>query len=201
MHAPASERNREPILAVLRGALPGRGTVLEIASGSGQHAVYFARAMPTLAWQPSDPSPEARASIAAWARAEGLDNVRPPVDLDVTRTPWPVAAADAIVNINMIHISPWEACEALLRGAAHILPLGALLVMYGPYKRGGEHTAESNAAFDASLRSRNPAWGVRDLDDVEKAAAAHGLELEQVVPMPANNLTVIYRLCTKSSTR
>lgn len=193
MHAPASERNRAPILEVLRRVLPAEGMVLEISSGSGQHAVYFGARLPGLVWQPSDPSPEARASIAAWIAAEGAENVRPPLDLDVTRRPWPVHGADAIVNINMIHIAPWSACEALLEGAASLLAVGAPLVMYGPYKRGGAHTAQSNAAFDESLHSRNPAWGVRDLDEVATLAHGLGLALEQVVEMPANNLTVVYR--------
>lgn len=193
MHAPATERNREAILTVLRRVLPSEGTVLEVASGSGQHAIFFAAALPSVIWQPSDPSPEARASIAAWTASERAENVRPPLDLDVTREPWPVDRADAMLNVNMIHISPWQACEALLRGAARVLPAGAPLVMYGPYKRGGRHTADSNAAFDASLRSRDPSWGVRDLDDVAAEAKKHALELEEVVEMPANNLTVVYR--------
>lgn len=193
MHAPASERNREPILGVLRRVLPSEGLVLEISSGSGQHAVFFGERLPGLEWQPSDPSADARASIAAWVAESGLPNVRPPLELDVTRWPWPITSAEAILNVNMIHIAPWEACEALLRGAAQALDAGAPLVMYGPYKRGGAHTAPSNEAFDQSLRSRDPAWGVRDLDDVAELAEAHGLALEEVVEMPANNLTVVYR--------
>lgn len=193
MHAPASDRNREPILAVLRRVLPPEGLVLEIASGTGQHAVFFGEKLPGLEWQPSDPSADARVSIAAWIAERSLPNVRPPLELDVTRWPWPITYADAILNVNMIHIAPWEACEGLLRGAARVLEPGAPLVVYGPYKRGGVHTAPSNEAFDESLRSRDPDWGVRDLDDVAELAAARGLALEEVVEMPANNLTVVYR--------
>jgi hypothetical protein len=190
-HAPATERNREPILAVLREVLPPAGTVLEVSSGTGQHAAFFATQLPQLIWQPSDPDPVSRASIAAWT--EGLANVQPPLDLDVTRRPWPVERADAILNINMIHIAPWRACEALMEGAAELLPAGGVLHLYGPYQRDGRHTAPSNAAFDQSLRARDPAWGVRDLDDVARAAARCGLALERVVEMPANNLSVVFR--------
>lgn len=192
-HAPATERTRGPILDVLRRVLPAEGTVLEVSSGTGQHAVYFAKHLPKLVWQPSDPDPGARASIAAWTESEGADNVRPPLDLDVTRRPWPIGRADAVVNVNMIHIAPWACCEALLEGAAELLSPGNVLFMYGPYKRGGRHTAPSNEAFDRSLRQRNPAWGVRDLDAVAAVAARHGLRLEEVVEMPANNLSVVYR--------
>jgi hypothetical protein len=192
-HAPATERNREPILAVLSEVLPASGVVLEIASGTGQHTAFFAAKLPALIWQPSDPDPIARASIAAWT--EGVPNVRPPLDLDVMRRPWPVRAGevDAILNINMIHISPWEACEALLEGAAELLPAGGLLYMYGPYRQTGRTTAPSNESFDQSLRDRNPTWGLRNLDDVARTAARHGLALERIVEMPANNLSVIYR--------
>ncbi|MCW5889019.1 MAG: DUF938 domain-containing protein [bacterium] len=191
-HAPATTRNRDPLLAVLRRLLPPAGTVVEIASGTGEHAAWFAAALPGLVWQPSDPDPEARASVAAWC--DGLANVRPPLALDA-RAPdtWPVAAADALLCVNMIHIAPWAACEGLVAGAGRLLPAGAPLVLYGPYRVGGAHTAPSNAAFDADLRARNPAWGVRDLDDVVAAAAPHGLRLEETVAMPANNLTVVLR--------
>ena len=192
-YAPATTRNREPILAVLRRVLPAEGTVLEIASGTGEHAVHFARALPGLVWQPSDRDPDLRASVAAWTRAEGVANIRAPLALDVTDDPWPIARADAVVCINMIHISPWAATEGLMRGAAAILPAGGVLYLYGPYKRGGQHTAPSNAAFDASLRAQNPAWGVRDLDDVAAAASRAGLALDEIVEMPANNLSVIFR--------
>ncbi|HYG87490.1 MAG TPA: DUF938 domain-containing protein [Azospirillum sp.] len=189
LDAPAAGRNRDPILAVLRRVLPERGTVLEVAGGTGQHAAHFAAALPDLVWQPTDPDPAHRASIAAWT--EGLPNVRPPLALDATRRPWPVERADAVLCINMIHIAPWAACLGLLGGAAEVLAPGAPLVLYGPYRRGGAHTAPSNAAFDADLRARNPEWGVRDLEAVETAAA--GFVLEEVVEMPANNLTVVFR--------
>jgi hypothetical protein len=174
---------------VLRGILPARGLLLEVASGSGEHALHFAPAFPGLTFQPSDPDPEARASIDAWC-AE-TPNVRPALALDATARDWPLARADAVLCINMIHIAPWSACEGLLGGAARILPPGAPLVLYGPFKRGGAHTADSNVAFDAELRARNPDWGVRDLEAV--AAAATGFGPPQVTPMPANNLTVAFR--------
>lgn len=190
-HYPAADRNREPILAVLRETLPSTGLVLEIASGTGQHASFFASQLAGIVWQPSDPSPAARASIASYC--EDLTNVRAPLDLDVTRRPWPVEHADAIVNINMIHISPWLACEALMEGAAELLAPGAPLFLYGPFMRGGRHTAPSNEEFDQSLRARDPAWGVRDVDDVAREGARRGLVLERVVEMPANNLSVVFR--------
>jgi len=192
-HAPAAARNRDPILEVLRRVLPERGEVLEIAAGTGEHACYFARALPGLSWQPTDPDPGARASIDAWREHEGLPNLRPALALDVTEQPWPAERADAIVNINMIHISPWEATEALLRGASATLSEGGVLVTYGPYRIGGAHTADSNARFDASLRAREPSWGVRDLDDLIQTAAEHGLRYEERVAMPANNFCVVYR--------
>lgn len=188
--APAAARNRDPILDVLRDALPSSGVVLELASGSGEHIVHFARALPDLHWQPSDPSPDARASIAAWA--QGVDNVAPPLALDAAGE-WPVVQADAILCINMIHISPWAATEGLMRGAGAVLPEGGLLYLYGPYRRAGVALEPSNAAFDADLRARNPEWGLRDLDDVSACAAQHGLRVEAVLPMPANNLSVLLR--------
>ncbi|HEV3428329.1 MAG TPA: DUF938 domain-containing protein [Paraburkholderia sp.] len=195
--APAAARNAAPILDVLRTALPVRGTVLEIASGTGQHAVHFAAALPGIDWQPSDADPRARASIAAWRDHAGLANLRAPLDLDVRREPWPVDAAigslAAIVCINMIHISPWEATIALMKGAGARVAPGGALVLYGPYRRNGAHTAPSNEAFDADLRARDPAWGVRDLEAVEALARAEGFVLEAVVPMPANNFTVVFR--------
>ena len=191
--APATERNREPILAVLKTVLPERGLVLEVASGTGEHAAYFARAFPRLLWQPSDPDPEALASIRAWREEAGLANLLEPVRLDAAAEPWPVAAADAILCVNMVHITPWAATLGLLRGAGRLLPAGAPLILYGPYRRAGVPTAPSNQAFDASLRARNPHWGLRELDTVEKEAASHGLALERLFEMPANNITAVFR--------
>ena len=190
--SPAAERNKEPILEVLRRVLPATGTVLEIASGTGQHVVHFARGLPKLSWQPSEPDARLRAAIEARVGAAALANIRPPLALDVLEKPWPLARADAIVCINMIHIAPWAAAQALLGEAGRLLHAGACLVLYGPYRRGGQHTAPSNAAFDASLRSRNPEWGVRDLDDVEALAKRSGFALQETVEMPANNLTVVF---------
>ncbi len=192
-HAPSAERNREPILAVLREVLPSRGTVLEVASGTGQHGAFFARALPHLVWQPTDVEPSALESIEAWRAEEELPNLRAPKVLDVRAPGWPVEAADALVSINMVHISPWEACQGLLRGASRVLPSGGPLVLYGPYFIEGRPTAPSNLAFDASLRERNPTWGVRELGAVTEEARAHGLELERVVDMPSNNYTVVFR--------
>jgi len=191
--APATERNREPILAVLRDELPERGLVLEVASGTGEHAVYFARALPGVVWQPSDPSPDALRSIAAWSAAAVLDNVLPPIALDAAASVWPIERADALVCVNMVHISPWTATEGLMQGAGRLLGAGAPLCLYGPYRRAGCETAPSNAAFDRDLRSRNPDWGLRDLEAVVILAEAQGLGLERVVEMPANNLTVVFR--------
>lgn len=192
-HAPATQRNREPILEVLRGVLPASGTVLEVASGSGEHAVHFARALPLLNWQPSDPSADARGSIAAWAAAEGLANVLVPLDIDASGADWSVSRADAVLCINMIHISPWEATLGLMRGAGQILPPGAPLYLYGPYRRADNPVEPSNAAFDKSLKARDPRWGLRDLEDVTNAARDNGFEPEAVIDMPANNLSVIFR--------
>jgi SAM-dependent methyltransferase len=188
--APAVQRNREPILQVLRRVLPDRGLVLEVASGTGEHAAFFAAALPHLVWQPSDPASEARASIAE--RCAGLPTVRRPLALDAAADPWPIDAADAIVCINMIHIAPWAACEGLLRGASRTLRPGKVLVLYGPYRVGGAHTAPSNAAFDEGLRAQDPAWGVRDLESVVELAGRHGLAHRETVAMPANNLTVVF---------
>lgn len=191
--APAAARNRDPILDALRRHLPAAGLVLEVASGSGEHAIHFAVALPGLAFQPSDPEEAARASIDAWAASSGLPNIRPALAIDAAAAGWPVAAADAVVCINMIHIAPWAAAEGLVRGAAAILPPGGPLVLYGPYRRGGAHTAPSNAAFDEDLRGRNPAWGVRDLEAVAALAAAQGFGPPEVTEMPANNLAVVFR--------
>ncbi len=191
--APATARNREPILEVLRAALPASGTVLEVASGSGEHAVHFAGHLPHLTFQPSDPSEAALASIAAWIDAAGLGNVRPPVRLDAAQQPWPIESADAILCSNMIHISPWGATEGLMRGAAAILKPGAPLYLYGPYFRREVETAPSNLAFDRSLRDRNPAWGIRDLEKVAALAASNGFFSPVVTEMPANNISVVFR--------
>jgi len=190
--APA-ERNCRPILDVLRQVLPAEGLILEIASGSGQHAAFFAPQFPALTWQPSDPETAARASITAWADAVKCANLRPPVELDAAAGSWPVERADAVVCINMIHISPWESGLGLLRGAARILPAGGVLYLYGPFRRGGEHTAPSNAAFDADLQARDARWGVRDVGEVAIAAHALGFGAPVIIPMPANNLSVVFR--------
>jgi SAM-dependent methyltransferase len=190
--APATQRNRDPILEVLKSELPASGLVLEIASGSGEHVVHFAEALPGLSFQPSDPNPAALASIAAWT-AEAGANVRAPVRLDVTERPWPVASADAILCINMIHISPWEATVALIEGAAAILPKGGLLYLYGPYFRREVETAPSNLGFDRSLRDRNPAWGIRDLDEVAALAQQSKFSRPRLTEMPANNLSLVFR--------
>jgi SAM-dependent methyltransferase len=191
--SPAAERNKEPIAAVLARVLPAAGLVVEIASGTGQHAEHFARNFPALVWQPTDPDPELLAITAARVAHAGLANLRAPLAFDVHASGPPVEHADAALCSNMIHIAPWSATPALLRHASAMLAGGAPLVLYGPYKRGGEHTAPSNAAFDANLRSRNAEWGVRDLDDVVLLARERGFELAEVVAMPANNLMVILR--------
>ncbi len=193
LSSPSTERNREPILAVLRRVMPEKGAVLEIASGTGQHAAYFAPRFPGLSWQPSDADPAALPSIAAWVADTDAPNLRPPVVLDVTADPWPVARADAIVCCNMIHIAPWAVARGLLAGAGRILAPGGVLYLYGPYRIEGRPTAPSNEAFDRSLRSRHPDWGVRRLEDVAGDAAGHGLVLAETVPMPADNLSVIFR--------
>ncbi|WP_421994709.1 DUF938 domain-containing protein [Roseococcus sp.] len=188
--APAVARNRDPLLDVLRGVLP-EGLVLEIASGSGEHAVHFAGALPGLTWQPSDPEEGARASIDAWTQASGLPNIRLALAVNAASRPWPIAAVDAIFCANMIHIAPWAAGLGLLRGARELLPPGAPLVLYGPFLRAGVPTAQGNLDFDASLRARDPEWGIRALEEV--ARAAEGFALDRVVEMPANNLTVVFR--------
>jgi SAM-dependent methyltransferase len=193
LYAGAAERNRQPILDVLRRVLPTSGVVLEVASGTGQHAAFFAPALPGLTWQPSDPLPAHRDSIRAWAAGAAADNLAPPLDLDVERQPWPIDRADAIVNINMIHIAPWSAAAALIAGAARLLPPAGVLFFYGPFMRDGRHTAESNQRFDERLRAEDPRWGVRDLGDLTACATAAGFDAPEVVPMPANNLSVVFR--------
>ncbi len=190
---PATARNRDAILDVLRGVLPASGSVLEIASGSGEHVVHFARAFPDLTFQPSDPEDAALQSIAAWTKDSGLKNIRPPVMLDAASGQWPAHAADAILCINMIHIAPWRASEGLFRGAARLLRAGAPLYLYGPYRRADVVTAPSNEAFDESLRSRNPEWGLRDLEAVAALAQDNGFSGPAITEMPANNLSVVFR--------
>jgi hypothetical protein len=192
-HAPAAARNREPIAEVLKAVLPPSGTVIEVASGTGQHAVHFARLFPNLLWQPTDRDSEALDSIAAWREEAALDNLLAPLRLDAAAPDWAVTAADAIVCINMVHISPWEATVGLMRGAGALLPPGAPLVLYGPYIRAGVPTAPSNLAFDESLRARNPLWGLRTLDSVRAEAEKNGLAFDRLFEMPANNLTVVFR--------
>jgi hypothetical protein len=195
-YAPAAARNTGPIRDVLSRYLPPSGPILEIGSGTGQHVVAFAAAHPELRWQPSDPDAELRASIAAWTAASGLANLRPPLDLDVMAEGWERALDGplaGIVCINLLHIAPWAACAGLMAGAGRTLAPGALLYLYGAFKRGGAHTAPSNAAFDRALRAHDPAWGVRDLEAVVDCASAHGLDLVEIVPMPSNNLSVILR--------
>ena len=191
--APAAARNRQPILDVLRPRLPTRGLVLEIASGSGEHIVHFAEALPDLVFQPSDPSPEARASIDDWVQTLALGNVRPALALDAAGDVWPLERADAVLCCNMIHIAPWEAAVGLIAGAGHILPKDGTLYLYGPYRRGGRHTAPSNEAFDLDLRRRDAAWGVRDLEAVAALAQAQGFDLPEIIDMPANNLSLVFK--------
>ena len=208
-YASATQRNREPILEVLLQVLPPNGTVLEVASGTGEHAVFFAPRLKPRKWLPSDRNPQMRASIAAWRTYEPSDNLYPPLDLDVHAPAWPVergmlpeglsgfdfetSPITAIVNINMIHIAPWSACLGLMAGASRILPANGILYLYGPFKQGGQHTSSSNAAFDESLRTSNSEWGVRDLNDVVAVAAQQHLCLIETYPMPANNLSVVFQ--------
>ena len=184
--APAAARNREPILAVLRDLLPPRALVLEVASGTGEHAVWFSTALPGLTWQPTDRDAEALASIAAWRDQAGPPNLLPPLLLDASAEAWPVTGADAIIAINMIHIAPWPATLGLLAGAGRVLRPGGLLFLYGPFREGGVHTADSNAAFDADLRAR-------DLHEITTLALQHGLLPSERIPMPSNNLSVVFR--------
>jgi SAM-dependent methyltransferase len=192
-HAPATVRNRDAIAAVLRDILPAQGLVLELASGSGEHVVHFARLFPSLTWQPSDPDPDALGSIAAWAKEADLPNIAPPIAIDVRTDDWGIERADAICCINMVHISPWEATEGLMRGAARLLPPGGPLYLYGPYVRSDVETAASNLAFDRSLKERNPDWGLRHVDDVRELARGHGLIFHSQTDMPANNISLTFR--------
>ena len=195
-HAPAAERNAAPILDVLRQRLPVAGKVLEIASGSGQHACHFARALPQIVWQPSDRDAGARASIHAWRDDAGLENLQAPLDVDVMDPGWSDALDrqfDAVVAINLIHVAPWPLVDGLLGGAAHLLVPGGLVYLYGPYKRDGVHTAPSNARFEDWLHAQDPEWGVRDMADIGQVGAKHGLRLERAIDMPANNFSLILK--------
>ena len=191
--SPSAARNRDPILAVLQRVLPDKGLVLELGSGTGEHAVHFARHLPALRWQPSDADPAALASITDWVAHSALPNVLSPLCFDLSTMPWPVAAADAIVAINVLHYSPWESTPPLFSAAAAVLPEDGVVVCYGPYRRGGAHTAPSNADFDEWLRSVDARFAVRDLEAVEAAAQHRGFALEEVVDMPANNFSLVFR--------
>lgn len=191
--SPATARNREPIAAVLAEVLPPSGLVLEVASGAGEHAAFLAGRFAGLDWQPSDPDPDALSSIEAYVADAGLPNLRPPLILDAAADTWPVDRADAILCINMVHISPWAATLGLLHGASRLLASGAPLILYGPYRRAGIETAPSNEAFDRSLRARDPAWGLRSVEQVTQAAAQAGLGFDRLVEMPANNLILAFR--------
>ena len=191
-HAPATLRNRDSITDVLRPILPAAGLALEVASGSGEHVVHFAGAFPTIDWQPSDPDPAALASIAVWAGESGLANIRPPIRIDASAADWPIDRVDVILCINMVHISPWGATIGLFGQAARLLPPGGLLYLYGPYIRPGVETAPSNLAFDASLKARDPAWGLRSLDAMTALGAQHGLDCADIIAMPANNLSLVF---------
>ena len=191
--APAAARNRDPIAAVLAEELPGSGTVLEVASGTGEHALFFSSRFPQLAWQPSDPDPDAIASVAAWRAESGPPNLLAPVMLDAASGHWPVAAAAALVCINMVHISPWAATRGLFAGAARILPSSAPLILYGPYLEEGVETAPSNLAFDESLKARNRAWGLRAVAAMDALGHDNGFTRSRRVAMPANNLVLVYR--------
>lgn len=194
MYAPSTARNREPVFNVLQPLLPKAGLVLEIASGAGEHISGLAAASgPELAFQPSDPDESSRQSADAWAAALGLKNMRPAIALDAASNAWPIDRADLVFCINMIHISPWSATEGLFRGAARILPRKGVLYTYGPYNQGGAHTSPGNEAFDQQLRDRNPAWGIRDLADISKLAHECGFLSPEIVEMPANNLSLIFR--------
>jgi len=190
--SPAAERNKDPILTVLETVLPASGNVLEIAAGTGQHVCFFAQALPGIRWHPTEPDEAHREAIAARIREAGLTNVEPPLALDVHEPRWPLATTyDAVLCINMIHISPWSSTNALCLGAARHLRTGGKLVLYGPYLEHG-NAVQSNLDFDATLKRRNLEWGLRDLEDVTRVAALHGLQRQQVVRMPANNLTVVF---------
>jgi hypothetical protein len=193
LFSPSAERNKGPISEVLSQVLPERGVVLEVGSGTGQHVVQFARAMPKLTWQPSERDADCVRSIRAWLSVEALSNVRPPLHLDVNALPWPVDSAAALVCINLIHIAPWSAAEALFSGCQSLLSSGSLLCLYGPFKREGRHTSPSNKDFDALLRRQDPEWGVRDLGEVSGLADVKGFAILQTHAMPSNNLTIVFQ--------
>ena len=190
---PAALRNAEPIAEVLRRVLDSQSSVLEIASGTGQHAAYFVRSMPEIRWQPTDYDAASLASIEEWRLEVASENLRAPIRIDVCEAQWPVDSADVVFCANMIHIAPWECCLGLLRGASRVLASGGACLLYGPFIVDDTPTAASNTAFDQSLRSRNPEWGIRELSAVQAAALACGFELEETIPMPANNLTLVFR--------
>ena len=195
LFSPAVARNSAPILAVLKRVLPAHGVVLEIGCGTGEHAVHFAGAMPGLTWLPSDPDADSRASTASWIKFTGLSNVRPPLDIDVCAKAWgaeKTAPFDAIVSLNMVHISPWAASLGLFAGAGRLLRGGGLLFLYGAFMRNGVHNAPSNVAFDATLKARNPSWGVRDIADLERVGETSGLSLRETIEMPANNMSLVF---------
>ena len=192
-HAPATARNSQPLAEVLACELPASGTVLEIASGSGEHAVFMARRFPALDWQPSDRDAEALASVDAWAAEARLANLRPAIALDAAAPDWPNVSADALLCVNMLHISPWDAAVGLFAGAGRVLGSGAPLVLYGPFVEPDVETAASNHAFDQSLRQRDPAWGLRSTADLDRLAAGHGMTRTARCAMPANNLVLVYR--------
>jgi cyclopropane fatty-acyl-phospholipid synthase-like methyltransferase len=195
MFSPSAARNVGPILAVLKQVLPTYGVVLEIGCGTGEHVVHFAEAMPKLTWLPSDPDSDARASTLSWIKLTGLNNVLPPLDVDVCANAWGVEQAapfDAIVSLNMVHIAPWAASLGLFAGAGRLLRASGLLVLYGPFMRNGTHNAPSNATFDASLKARNPSWGLRDIADLEHVAESSGLRLRETMEMPANNMSLVF---------
>lgn len=190
---PAAERNKDPILGVLARVLPRRGLVLEIASGTGQHVMHFAKALPDLTWQPSDSDAELRESVGLRIQEERRANVNWPIDLDVTKVPWPLQTADAVVAINLIHVAPWSATLALFEGAKALLSPQGVLFLYGPYRRHGQHTSKSNQQFDSDLHAQDSEWGLRDLEAVSEAAASSGFVLTEIVAMPANNFSLVFR--------
>ena len=190
---PAAERNKEAILAALKKCVPSAGKVLEVASGTGQHIVYFAAALKYLEWIPSEPDPDFRLSIRSRIERVKLSNIASPLDLDVTSRPWPVTQVDVVLCCNMVHVAPWEAAQELMKGAEEVLSDVGVLFLYGPYRRHGTHTAPSTESFDSQLRQQHSAWGVRDLESLEKLGQSIGLILDEVVEMPANNFGLIFR--------